>query len=109
MEEIFYQLDFLRVFTIFVWLAAIIVFYLQVNAYPKEERRERVLYSFGVMSYIVHVIIFYVTLLIVHPIPGDGLFTAWSNVLRLHGGFAILSKEIIAVIRINLYKKGENK
>jgi len=92
----------IRLFTILIWIGALIAFYMQVKAYPKEFRKERFWYSFALVSYIVHVLIFYASVIIISPEIGSSLFTTWSMILRIHGGFAILFKEIVSIIRTKL-------
>jgi len=98
---------FLQVFTFIIWVAALWAFIIQVKEHPKVYQKERVLYSFAIISYIVHVLIFYGVLFIrpFRPEIDMEVFRLWSNMLRIHGGFALLFKEIAAIIRIRLFNK----
>ena len=107
------EFDFLRAFTWIIWFAALIAFYIQVKEHPKVYQKERILYSFAIVSYIVHVLIFYAVIYFQNPDPGTAgvttlFYASWSNVLRIHGGFAILFKEIVAIIRLRLFNKKGN-
>lgn len=98
----------LRLFTIITWLAALIGYIYSIRIYPKEQRKERFWYSAIILSYIVHVIVFYIFTIIFAPTPGSTVFTTWSNTIRIHGGLAITIKEILAIRRVQLFRKGDN-
>jgi len=92
----------LRIFILLVWVIALITYFFQIKEHPKEVWNERFWYSFALISYILHVIVFYIVVVFVSPVPGNPAFTLWSTVLRIHGGFAILFKEITAIVLLRL-------
>lgn len=95
----------IRLFTIVTWILALVGYYYSIRAHPKSEWKERFWYSAIMMSYIIHVILFYVMVIIFSPTPGNEVFTVWSNSLRIHGGLAILIKEIVAIFRQKVFNK----
>lgn len=57
--------------------------------------RSRRLYAVAPLSWLLHVMIYYMSVLIDNPIPGSEIYTSWSAVLRLHGVILILGAGII--------------
>lgn len=97
-------MDFLiinRIITLILWIAAFGSLIYSLFLYPKSHRRERFFYMMVLGSYVLHVIIFYIHVLSTAPAIGE--YTAWSGVIRLHGGLAILFKEIVSIARLKKY------
>lgn len=99
----------LQSFTIILWLAAGIVHVVNIFQYPAEQRKERLYYILPILSYILHVVVFYAIVIITNwgvpqPATTEG-FRNWSAILRLHGAFALGIKEVVAYYRQSLKNK----
>ena len=97
----------IRFLTLSIWAGALAVYIRSFRIYPIEERAERGWFAAILMSFIVHVIVFYaMQILKTMGIVDWPMHAAmWSNILRIHGGVAILSDGVIHNIRFKLLRR----
>ena len=95
----------LRYVTLAVWLVALGVYLRAVIIYPRSMWWERVTYSGPVISFIIHVVVFYLAVIL----NREGLLdldhvqiNSWSVALRLHGGLSLVIKEVVHILKVRL-------
>lgn len=89
--------------TLIFSVAALVVFYLNVQRFPQAKRAERFWYILPIISYVIHCLVFYVVVIAINwgdpdPDPQDWL-RIWSAILRFHGIASIFWKEVVAFKR----------
>jgi len=100
-----------RIIIAVLWFIAFFCQFAVVWNYPKSQQKERFWLSLIMLSYIFHVIFFYALVILrvagqidkylIHDIMD------WSRVLRIHGAIAIISKEIVTIVKLKKLKKYE--
>jgi len=86
-----------RLVTMFLWIGVLVMLLASIHADPIKLRKERFWYRAILASWVIHMLFFYGVTVCTNPSPG--LFTTWSNALRIHGGIALLLKEVLAYLR----------
>ena len=85
-----------------LWLTALVSFYFSIKCYPKSHRKERFWYAAIIMSYILHVLIFFSVVLYINQPPSVEI-TFWSMGVYIHGALALTIKEILAMLRVRMH------
>ena len=86
----------LRVFSFLIWTAALLVYIRYVHLAPDADTKNlRGLYSSIVMTWIFHVMVFYVVVIFRDIVTGSHDFTFWSNIIRVHGGISLIIYKLL--------------
>jgi len=90
----------LQIASFLIYLAVIAIYIVNIAGFPKHERLERTLYVGVLVTWVLHLLVFY-AVVIEHSwgqpnIAASEAYRDWSAVVRLHGGMALLIKEILA-------------
>jgi len=92
----------LQLISLVLWLVALVSFYFSIRVYPKSHQKERFWYATIMMSYILHVLIFFSVVLYINQPPSIEI-TFWSMGVYIHGALALTIKEILATIRVRMH------
>jgi len=87
----------LRVFTLLLWIGALVAYIRYIRATSDhEERQMRWLYSSIIISVIIHAIVFYIALIATNVADSPAfLHWGWSNMLRIHTALALIIHKLL--------------
>lgn len=98
--------DITQLITLVVWASALVFYLYHIIKRPFSIRLYRLLDALPIITYMAHVVIYYIAVTTQSPGHGSGIyetidFRLWSATLRLHGGTALLVQGVLAVIHSN--------
>lgn len=100
-------MDIIRFLIILLWTLALAGFAWSIFIHPRSQARERIFYYSIICSYVLHVIVMFTVFALPIQIKNTTK-NVWSMGVYIHGGAAILIKEITAILRVRLFKEKNN-